>query len=50
MPQMAPMWWTTMLLMNLCLILMLMSIIYFYSEAMKSKFKSSKKLKFNWKW
>nr|WRQ18241.1 ATP synthase F0 subunit 8 [Multinervis sp.] len=50
MPQMAPIWWTSILSMNLCLIMMLMTMLYFNSKKINPSFEKLSKIKFNWKW
>nr|YP_010952960.1 ATP synthase F0 subunit 8 [Empoascanara angkhangica]WMQ52403.1 ATP synthase F0 subunit 8 [Empoascanara angkhangica] len=50
MPQMSPMWWTTLMVMFILLFIILMTILYFnINNKMTSKILLCNK-KMNWKW
>nr|YP_009946872.1 ATP synthase F0 subunit 8 [Penthimia melanocephala]QOG08892.1 ATP synthase F0 subunit 8 [Penthimia melanocephala]UGK73272.1 ATP synthase F0 subunit 8 [Cicadellidae sp. 'Neodcortus squaras'] len=50
MPQMSPMWWTTMLMWMIMCMLMMMSISYFEYQPKLEIFKKNKLSKMTWKW
>nr|YP_010757455.1 ATP synthase F0 subunit 8 [Zahniserius cylindricus]WEU77798.1 ATP synthase F0 subunit 8 [Zahniserius cylindricus] len=50
MPQMAPMWWTSIMMFSLVMMILMMTSIYFmYMNTNKIKIYSFKK-SMNWKW
>nr|YP_010540349.1 ATP synthase F0 subunit 8 [Singapora shinshana]UYF20491.1 ATP synthase F0 subunit 8 [Singapora shinshana] len=50
MPQMSPMWWTTMMMMFLISFMLVMSILYFNCMNLMNKDIQIKSKKLNWKW
>nr|YP_010727924.1 ATP synthase F0 subunit 8 [Bothrogonia lata]WDZ68105.1 ATP synthase F0 subunit 8 [Bothrogonia lata] len=50
MPQMSPMWWTSLLLMFLTSLLMMMTLIYFDTESLKNNKMTFTKKMMTWKW
>nr|QHE65389.1 ATP synthase F0 subunit 8 [Paralaevicephalus gracilipenis] len=50
MPQMAPMWWTMIFSMTMCLMLMSMMFTYFLISKKVKIVKETKTNNFNWKW
>nr|YP_010272332.1 ATP synthase F0 subunit 8 [Scaphoideus maculatus]UKE80303.1 ATP synthase F0 subunit 8 [Scaphoideus maculatus] len=50
MPQMAPMWWTIIMLMTMSSLLMTMIINYFNSNMIIKGTLMSKKFKMKWMW
>nr|WNK74772.1 ATP synthase F0 subunit 8 [Thaia sp. 1 NZ-2023b] len=50
MPQMSPMWWTTMMIMFIMLMIIMMTMLYFnFQKKIMMNFKMNFK-KMNWKW
>nr|YP_010502878.1 ATP synthase F0 subunit 8 [Exitianus nanus]UXD78655.1 ATP synthase F0 subunit 8 [Exitianus nanus] len=50
MPQMSPMWWTTISVMSICSMIIMISFTYFlFNNKLKMNMKT-KNIKFNWKW
>nr|ARA91008.1 ATP synthase F0 subunit 8 [Hishimonoides recurvatis] len=50
MPQMAPMWWTMIMLTSLTILLVLMTINYFLFYKKMIKKSTIKAIKMNWTW
>uniref|UniRef100_UPI00315D34A1 ATP synthase F0 subunit 8 n=1 Tax=Centrotypus assamensis TaxID=3038120 RepID=UPI00315D34A1 len=50
MPQMAPMWWLSIMLTFNTMMVMLMCMMYFNKKMMMKKTNNWSKSKINWKW
>nr|ASM41886.1 ATP synthase F0 subunit 8 [Scaphoideus varius] len=50
MPQMAPMWWTLIMMFTFIMLMMTIIINYFNSNKIIKKTLSTKSLKMNWMW
>nr|YP_010363554.1 ATP synthase F0 subunit 8 [Atkinsoniella wui]UNZ12655.1 ATP synthase F0 subunit 8 [Atkinsoniella wui] len=50
MPQMAPMWWTSLMLTFMLSFLLMMSLLYFNTMSNSMMMKQNKTVQMNWKW
>nr|YP_010363424.1 ATP synthase F0 subunit 8 [Atkinsoniella yunnanana]UNZ12525.1 ATP synthase F0 subunit 8 [Atkinsoniella yunnanana] len=50
MPQMAPMWWTFLMITFVFSFSLMMSILYFNIMSKSMKMKKDKTIQMNWKW
>nr|YP_010414444.1 ATP synthase F0 subunit 8 [Kusala populi]URW11944.1 ATP synthase F0 subunit 8 [Kusala populi] len=50
MPQMSPLWWTTLMITFIILFILMMTILYFNINNKMSKMIKLTETKINWKW
>nr|YP_010582873.1 ATP synthase F0 subunit 8 [Uzeldikra longiprocessa]UGN61293.1 ATP synthase F0 subunit 8 [Uzeldikra longiprocessa] len=50
MPQMSPMWWTSLMMMFILMFIMCLTMMYFSTDYKMKIKKKMKIMKINWKW